>query len=138
MSKEFSLDPRLSKDCINIRETSNGFVLLMNNSYYSWFIIVPKLDVIEWFQARNEEQNRIMVEVNVLSKWIKESLGADKINIATIGNIVSQLHIHVVGRKRGDPEWPGVVWGTGESKPYTESELKFIKSRFDSEIEFIK
>lgn len=131
---EFILDPVLSRDCFLIKETRHSLVLLMNNSLYHWFIIVPRENAIEWFELEDKTQLAVMSEINLLSRWIKTGLVADKINIATIGNIVSQLHIHVIGRRYTDSVWPAVVWGSAENKPYTEDELKRIKLLFEVDV----
>lgn len=133
---EFNLDPTLSQDCFLLKETKHSLVLLMNNSLYHWFIIVPKASAIEWFELDDEMQSAVMAEINELSRWMKSDLAVDKINIASIGNIVSQLHIHVVGRSSTDASWPAVVWGAKEKLSYTDEELKRVKARFESEIDF--
>ena len=126
----FILDAQLAKDCIVLRETRRGYVLLMNNAYYHWIILVPKLEAVEWYQVDEANQLGILADINVLSRWIKEELVADKLNVATIGNIVSQLHIHIVGRKYDDPAWPGVVWGGGDIRPYSTAELAEVHCSF--------
>lgn len=132
---EFNLDPVLSRDCFPLKETKHSLVLLMNNSLYHWFIIVPRVSAIEWFELDDEMQSAVMAEINELSRWMKSGLAVDKINIASIGNVVSQLHIHVVGRRCTDASWPAVVWGAKEKLFYTDEELKQIKARFESEID---
>ena len=133
---DFNLDPTLSRDCFLLKETNYSLVLLMNNSLYYWFIIVPKVNVIEWFELDDELQSAVMAQINELSRWIKSNLAADKINLASIGNVVSQLHIHVVGRRYVDVSWPAVVWGRAEKKTYTDDELKKINVLFEAGVKF--
>jgi diadenosine tetraphosphate (Ap4A) HIT family hydrolase len=134
MSSSFILDQGLAQDTLLIQETSTSLVLLMNNAYFEWFILVPKTEVTEWYQVSNVDQVAIMAEVNAISRWINDSLNAEKLNVATIGNIVSQLHIHIVGRRSDDPEWPGVVWGTKSQKKYTDAQIENIRHRFAKEV----
>ena len=112
MERDFLLDSRLRNDCTVLGRLSSGDPLLLhNNAAVIWFIIVPKTDKTELFELPSAEQQQLLNEINRLSAYLKEQHGCDKINIATIGNIVSQLHIHIIGRNKNDPYWPGVVWG---------------------------
>lgn len=123
----FTLDTRLGNDCFPIHENDSRILLLLNNAHYCWFVIVPKVDVCEWYELEKEQQLAINDEVNRLSQWLKQQQGAEKINIATIGNIVRQMHIHVLGRKSSDPAWPGVVWGHGERTSYEENDVNTLR-----------
>lgn len=114
----FRLDHRLQHDCIFLGESADSCLLLMNNSLFTWFILVPKTDVIEFHQLDRSLQIRLLDEINAVSNFIEESFSIDKLNTAMIGNIVSQLHIHVIGRQQNDPCWPGVVWGTQQKQAY--------------------
>ena len=70
----------------------------------------------------------------MMSRFIKESLGADKINIGAIGNIVSQLHIHVIGRRHSDATWPGVVWGAEPCELYSDAQLSELKAKLGTHL----
>lgn len=124
---EFVLDPRLEADCIQLGELELSLVLLMNNSLVSWFILVPRVDVNEIYLLTKEQQNTLYEEINILSKFVSDSFETDKLNIGAIGNIVHQLHVHIVGRRKDDYCWPGVVWGEKEKKPYSASEIENIR-----------
>ena len=115
---EFKLDPRLANDCFEIAENDLNFVLLMNNSAVPWFIIVPKVSVIEWTDLPEHQERQLKADIDVLATYIKEHFSIDKLNIAGIGNVVSQLHIHVIGRSKTDYCWPNVVWGTSAPSSY--------------------
>ena len=102
----------------------------MNDSNYPWFILVPKRDgVKEIFELSKGDRIQLEIEVSAIAKAIKTNFSAKKINIATLGNIVSQLHIHIVARFENDPSWPKPVWGNADLVQYKNNELeKLIKS----------
>lgn len=124
----FRLDERLQNDCIYLGESADSCLLLMNNSLFIWFILVPKTQIIEFHQLDRALQIRLLDEINALSVFIEDNFGIDKLNTAMIGNIVSQLHIHVIGRKQTDPCWPGVVWGTSHRQAYDNDTINAYQS----------
>ncbi|HEA26053.1 MAG TPA: HIT domain-containing protein, partial [Ectothiorhodospiraceae bacterium] len=104
MERDFRLDSRLESDCSVLGELSSGNLLLLHhNAAIVWFIVVPKTDKTELFELSPTEQQQLLAEINQLSAFLKEESKCDKINVATIGNIVSQLHIHIIGRNQDDP-----------------------------------
>ena len=125
--QKFNLDPRLDDDCFILSESDQFLVLLMNNSLVPWFIFVPKTDKTELYELDDALHTQIFNVTRQLSEFIKNEFQADKLNVAAIGNIVQQMHIHVVGRYQSDPYWPGVVWGGAEKKPYDSDEVNNIK-----------
>jgi len=103
-------------------------LLLMNDARYPWFILVPRRDDIqEIFQLDAEEQQQLQRESSLLGKHLMECFGGDKLNIAALGNLVSQLHIHHIVRYRDDMTWPGPVWGVGLAQPYEEGRLAELR-----------
>ncbi len=122
----FVLDPRLAADCHLLGYLGNTRLLLMDNALAPWFILVPQVDVTEFHELEHATQLQLLEQINLISNHLQQDLSADKINVAAIGNIVRQLHIHVVGRREGDYCWPGVVWGADGRQPYTESEVQEI------------
>ena len=108
----FKLDKRLENDTILIKELENFQIRLMNSQQYFWIVFVPtKLDLIELSDLNKNERNYLMNYAIDLGNYIKNSENYDKVNIGILGNVVSQLHIHVVLRKIDDAAWPGPVWG---------------------------
>ena len=108
----FKLDKRLENDTILIKELENFQIRLMNSQQYFWIVFVPtKLDLIELSDLNKNERNYLMNYAIDLGNYIKNSENYDKVNIGILGNVVSQLHIHVVLRKIDDSAWPGPVWG---------------------------
>jgi len=129
------LDERLQNDCSLVSELTESCLLLMNNALVDWFILVPRCDEIELTQLPFSRQTAILEEVNLVARFIQQTCEPDKLNVATLGNVVSQLHIHVIGRKHTDPYWPAPVWGQAESREYNSTEIEQIKQRFS---EFLK
>jgi diadenosine tetraphosphate (Ap4A) HIT family hydrolase len=113
LSAGFELHPQLLADCHPVGRFPLSHVLLHRNASLPWLILVPEVsaDVRELYELAVESRRQLDAEIDTLAPYLKQSLGAQKINVAAIGNLVPQLHIHVVGRHPGDPCWPGVVWG---------------------------
>lgn len=101
-------------------EIPSGGLLLNGNAHYPWFIIVPHGEFIEWVDLPMALQQLLLADINDLSAFLKGREGVEKINVASIGNIVPQFHLHVLGRNSDDPAWPGPVWGHPDSKAYEE------------------
>lgn len=123
---DFELDARLAKDCLILGKLNTSLLLLMNNSLAPWFILVPQTSETELTDLSPADQAGLLEEINLLSAFIKGNFEISKLNIAAIGNIVGQLHVHVVGRDPSDFCWPNVVWGTSEQKPYTTERVNEI------------
>jgi len=105
-------------------------LLLMNDARYPWFILVPRRDDIqEIYQLGAEEQLQLQRESSLLGKHLMERFGGDKLNIAALGNLVAQLHIHHIVRYLDDASWPGPVWGVGMPLPYGEEHLAEIREK---------
>lgn len=114
----FSLDPKLENDTIKLGEFDLSLLLLMDNALFPWFILVPKLNAKELYELDADQQLMLWTEINTISEFLKEELHVDKINVAAIGNLVPQLHVHVVGRYKDDFAWPNTVWGRIEREEY--------------------
>ena len=120
----FKLHPQLEKDCIELGQFELCTLLLMNDSSYPWFILVPEREeVSELYELSDEDQQLLQKESNFLAMILKNYFYADKINIAALGNVVPQLHIHHIARYKEDRSWPAPVWGQHEAVAYTEDEL---------------
>ncbi len=124
---DFTLDSRLENDCINLCELESSVLLLMNNALVPWFIVVPKTDATELFELSEQQQLALYHQINQLSNYVLQKFGSEKINVAAIGNVVKQLHIHIVGRSQSDFCWPGVVWGRPEREPYSNADIATIR-----------
>ncbi len=120
----FELHPRLNEDCITIGSFPLCRLLLMNDSSYPWFILVPRRTGIrDIFELSEDDQHQLLRESSTFSRIISDHFKADKINVAALGNMVPQLHIHHIVRYESDPAWPAPVWGHAPATPYSEQEL---------------
>lgn len=127
MNPTFSLHPRLEEDCITLGRFALCRLLLMNDSHYPWFILVPeKPDLIEIYQLNKNERIALAEESSFLAENLASLYRADKMNIAVIGNLVPQLHIHHIVRYKNDPAWPAPVWGKFDRLPYSENRIEEI------------
>ena len=126
----FVLDSRLQQDTIALGDFALSRLLLMNDAQFPWFILVPRReDVSEIFQLAPEEQQMLWREATGLVEVLKDTFNADKMNVANLGNVVSQLHMHVIVRRRNDAAWPGPVWGKVPPRPYTAEELQVLRAK---------
>lgn len=128
--QDFTLDPRLAQDCHRLLETEQGLLLLMNNRLAPWFILVPRTAVSEFHHLPPPQQILHLQQIDKITRRIEERLAPDKINIAAIGNIVRQLHIHIIARYEGDYAWPGVVWGRPEREPWEGEKISEMSAIF--------
>lgn len=121
--KKFELHPRLSADTFVAGDWSLCRLLLMNDSHYPWFILVPRRDEIrEMHELDATDQLQLFRESMMLSRALAQAFKGDKLNIAALGNIVPQLHLHHVVRYIEDAAWPAPVWGRHPAKPYAPAE----------------
>ena len=126
----FALDQRLQQDTLTLGDFSLCRLLLSNDSNYPWFILVPRINGIsEVFQLDVADQQQLWQETTALAQVLNDGLAADKMNIGALGNVVSQLHVHVIVRKRDDAAWPAPVWGKHPAQPYTDAKVAAIRAR---------
>lgn len=110
----FDLDPRLANDTAWLRDWPLCSLFLMNDQRYAWIVLVPRrTGVTEPFDLKPADQAQLWREVMHAGEILKAAAPCTKINVGTLGNIVRQLHIHIVARNEGDFAWPGPVWGQG-------------------------
>lgn len=119
----FSLDPQLARDTFELGDLPLSRALLMNDTNFPWLILVPRRsDAVEIFDLDDDARAQLMREVTQIAQRLKSLTGCHKINIAAIGNVVPQLHVHVIARRRDDPAWPRPVFGALPARPYGEAE----------------
>jgi len=129
----FKLHPKLNEDCIQLGDFKLSRLLLMNDANYPWFILVPRVSkVTEIHHLSKFDQQQLMVESSMLSEIMMAQFDAEKLNIAALGNIVPQLHLHHIARYQNDAAWPDPVWGKHPSIPYLKEELEIVCSRLVS------
>lgn len=125
----FEIHPDLKRDCFLIGKFPLSFLLLMNDKNFPWFILVPgRVNIKEIFELRHEDQIQLLNESSYLSYKLQEHYKADKMNIAALGNVTAQLHIHHIVRFKNDKAFPAPVWGKCERIEYTSEERKKIIS----------
>ena len=139
----FALDPRLEQDTFALGDFPLCRLLLSKDANYPWFILVPRRSAIsEIFQLSDSEQEQLWRETNSLSKTLKDCFNADKMNVAALGNVVSQLHVHVVVRRRDDVAWPAPVWGHKPAIEYSPEQLSDVRLRLkavlNDEFQFVE
>lgn len=128
----FELHPNLEKDTIEICDLEISKALLMNDARFLWVILVPKIEgAIEWHDLSQDNQTKAFEETMAVSKILKSLSAAKKINIGALGNMVPQLHIHIIARNENDAAWPGPVWGNGKAVPYETAEAKNIIEKIE-------
>ena len=128
---DFNLNKKLEADTHHISDLALCKLLIMNNADYPWVILVPRIsNITEIHQLTEMDRKKLDFEVNEISKKLSDYFKADKINIASIGNIVSQLHIHIVVRNKKDLSWPETVWGKSNNRPYSNNQLIKLKKEF--------
>jgi len=121
----FELHVQLAKDCAVVGDLPLCRVLLMNDRRFPWLILVPRREeVTEVFQLTALDQRLLWEEVGAVAAALAADTRADKMNIGALGNVVSQLHLHVVARFQGDVAWPGPVWGSGSAQRFDDEALE--------------
>lgn len=130
------LHQQLEHDCAILGKFELCLVLLMNDKQYPWFILVPQRDnITEIYELTDDDQKQLMKESSAFAKTLKTIFKGDKINIAALGNMVPQLHIHHVVRFRGDPAWPAPIWGVSAPEAYTTEALIGVRQFIDKHID---
>ncbi|WP_372393468.1 HIT domain-containing protein [Xanthomonas sp. NCPPB 3582] len=121
----FELDTRLAADSVFVADGPLSQVRLMDDSRFPWLVLVPRVaDVSEWIDLDGGQQRLLLAEINQLSQLLRVEPAVSKLNIGALGNIVRQLHVHLVGRHPGDAAWPGPVWGSGSAQRFEPDALQ--------------
>ncbi|MFS8116129.1 HIT family protein [Rhizobium jaguaris] len=122
--QDFALDDRLANDSVSVTITGLCDVRLMKDRRWPWLLLVPRRSGIsEIFELTPLDQVLLNFETNKVGAALKTVTGATKINIGALGNIVRQLHVHVIARFEGDTNWPGPIWGYGKAEPYADEDM---------------
>lgn len=131
----FTLHPRLQQDCCDLGRLELCRLLLMNDRTYPWFILVPEREnVAEIYQLSESDQVLLIRESSMLARAMERLFRPDKLNIAAIGNLVPQLHVHHLVRKVSDPAWPGTVWGRPPGEAYAPLQVDAISGAMTAEL----
>ncbi len=115
---DFHLDPRLEADSIHVTDLPLSTVRLMRDANYPWLLLVPRREATEIADLSTEDRARLIEEIALASQALRSEARCDKLNVAALGNMVSQMHVHVIARRHYDPAWPKPVWGAVAAMPY--------------------
>ncbi|MCD9086562.1 HIT family protein [Stenotrophomonas sp. SY1] len=119
VTSDFELDTRLAADSVLIADGPLSQIRLMNDDRFPWVVLVPRVPgASEWIDLDGGQQRLLLAEINQISQHLKQKPNVTKINIGALGNIVRQLHVHLIGRHEADPAWPGPVWGSGKAQRF--------------------
>lgn len=131
MTASFELHPRLDADTFELGRLPLCRVLLMNDATYPWMILVPQRPGLREIHELDEaDQMQLMRESCLVARTMATMFEADKMNVAALGNMVPQLHVHHIARHTGDPAWPAPVWGRTPPRPYAPGEVEKLLARF--------
>jgi len=135
IDKNFKLHEQLQADCIELLDLPLCKLLLCNDSTYPWFILVPRVsNTQDIYQLDWQQQQQFLNESSMLSELLITEYNGDKMNVAALGNVVSQLHIHHIVRFKNDVSWPKPIWGQQALVPYVEDEIQELKANLIPQI----
>lgn len=124
-SPSWSLHPQLARDTVALGDLALSRVLAMNDANYPWLVLVPRRpDVVEIIDLDDAARAELMTEIARICAALKAQTDCDKLNVAAIGNVVPQLHVHVVARRKNDSAWPRPVWGAAPARAYAAADLE--------------
>jgi diadenosine tetraphosphate (Ap4A) HIT family hydrolase len=128
----FVLHPRLAAGGFELAVVAGCRILLKNNAAFPWLLIVPEVadGTEDLHQLSQDRYFEVMAVVRQVSEFVSTHFQPEKLNVASIGNQVRQLHIHIVGRSSSDPAWPGTVWASETKRAYTDEEAAKIRAAF--------
>jgi diadenosine tetraphosphate (Ap4A) HIT family hydrolase len=136
LSKEFVPDPRLAQDSQLLAQGPLSQLRLMDDLRFPWLVLVPRLeDASEWLDLELPQQQLLLAELHAAAGALRSFQACDKLNIGALGNIVRQLHVHLVGRSEGDAAWPGPVWGAGSMQRASAAEAAARQARLRTHLD---
>jgi diadenosine tetraphosphate (Ap4A) HIT family hydrolase len=131
----FTLHPTLARDTVEVARLPLCRVLLMKDRRFPWLLLVPEREAVREIHELPARDRAVLIEeIAQASEALARLVQPDKLNVGALGNVVPQLHIHVVARFAADPAWPGPVWGSGEAVPYPEDALEELRLRLGLEL----
>jgi len=129
----FEIHPTLQESCHLVAEPAGAHLLLNKNAIIPWFILVPHTEIQDFLDLPPHQRHEIDAICANVSNFIRSELGSPKINFAAIGNLVPQMHLHIVGRDPNDPCWPAPIWGNlKETAAYSEEKLESIRLKLET------
>lgn len=138
VENKFELHELLVRDTKQVIDLPLSKVLLMNDSNYPWLVLVPRVaDIQDIYQLEWNEQQQLLNESSMVSEVMLQTFGGDKMNVAALGNVCPQLHVHHIVRSKGDACWPKPVWGAVEAIPYSGEQLSEIIATMKAALEAV-
>jgi diadenosine tetraphosphate (Ap4A) HIT family hydrolase len=123
----FALHPQLAQDTVTIGELKLCRLLLNKDANYPWLVLVPRRpDLTEIIDLDSAAQAQLTIEIAMVSQALRDITQCDKLNVAALGNMVAQLHVHVIARRKSDAAWPRPVWGVAPALRYGDNELNVL------------
>lgn len=133
------IDSQLLQDCHQLGQLNDGTLLLHRNAAVGWLILVPDTEAVDWHQLDDAEHERVTAQIRQLTHWAADWFHADKMNVATLGNSVRQMHIHIIARHVSDPCWPLPVWGFLDTRrDYDTQTLATISRALEQSVDLIR
>lgn len=127
----WQLHPALARDCHILGSTPSSHLLLHRNAALHWFILVPETEVLDLLDLPGPQRDALLEDASAISRFLKQTLGYPRVNVGALSLVVPQLHLHVVGRREGDPCWPAPVWGNlAGNAAYSEEQLAQLRGEF--------
>ena len=118
----FAPDPRLAADSFFLADGPLSQLRVMDDTRFRWLVLVPRVPgAVEWIDLDGDAQRRLLAEINLAGRLLRAWAPAHKLTICALGNVVRQLHVHVLARDEGDAAWPGPVWGSGAPRRHDEA-----------------
>lgn len=132
---DWILDARLAADTVPVGTLELSQFLLMRDATYPWLILVPRITgAVEAIDLDAAAQQQLMTEIAAVSRVLKSITACHKLNVAALGNMVPQLHVHIIARFRDDAAWPSPVWGKAPARPYTAGAMETLVARLRQEL----
>jgi diadenosine tetraphosphate (Ap4A) HIT family hydrolase len=126
----FTLHPTLARDTVEVTRLPLCRVLLMKDRRFPWLILVPEREAVrEIHELPPDDRRQLIEEITLVSQALERLFEPARLNVGALGNIVPQLHVHVIARFETDPAWPGPVWGSGAAVPYADEEIGEVRER---------
>jgi diadenosine tetraphosphate (Ap4A) HIT family hydrolase len=135
MGEGFALDPRLEADSVLVADGPLSQLRLVDDARFRWLVLVPRVPgAVEWLDLDGDRQRLLLGELNLAGRLLRAWAPAYKLNIGALGNVVRQLHVHVLARDEGDAAWPGPVWGSGPARRYPDNDRHALLARLRGEL----
>lgn len=136
--EQADIHPQLLTDCHHLGSIEGAELLLNRNAALPWFILVPDTRLNDLLDLPEHHRDRVMADCAAISAYIKQVLGFSKVNFAGLGNVVPQMHLHIIGRQEGDPCWPQPVWGhLAGNEVYDQQQLLAWQSDLQAMIDLV-